>query len=157
MRDPCACTLFEKKKQRKYYWGKKKKHTQKTQVVLTSKGKIVAVNVEKGRVHDFRIFKESTSARKIRLCKIFADLGYLGIKHICPNSELPKKNTKLKKLTKEDKKENRKFSLKRVIVEHINAKIKVFKITKYPYRNRRKKVWFKDEPYLCSYKYGFHT
>ena len=131
--------MRDQKKTKEYYSGKKKKHTQKTQVVVTSKGKIVAVNIEKGRKHDFKIFKESKLSRKIRLCKIFADLGYLGIKHICPNSTLPKKNTKLNKLTKEDKKENHKLSSKRVIIEHINAKIKVFKITKYPYRNRRKR------------------
>ena len=50
-----------------------------------------------------------------------------------------KKKTKLKPLTKEAKKENNKLSSKRIIVEQINAKIKVFKITKYPYRNRRKR------------------
>ena len=106
---------------------------------MTSEGKIIALAIEKGRIHDFRLFKESKSARKIRLSKILADLGYLGIQKICPNSEIPKKNTKLKKLTKDDKKENRKLSSKRIIVEQINAKIKVFKITKYPYRNRRKR------------------
>lgn len=63
----------------------------------------------------------------------------MGIKKLCPNAELPNKKTKLKPLTKEDKKENHKLSSKRIIVEQINAKIKVFKITKYPYRNRRKR------------------
>ena len=63
----------------------------------------------------------------------------MGIKKFCPNAELPNKKTKLKPLTKEGKKENHKLSSKRIIVEQINAKIKVFKITKYPYRNRRKK------------------
>lgn len=63
----------------------------------------------------------------------------MGIKKLCPNAELPNKRTKLNPLTKEDKKENHKLSSKRIIVEQINAKIKVFKITKYPYRNRRKK------------------
>ncbi len=42
-------------------------------------------------------------------------------------------------LSKDDKKENRKLSAKRIIIEQINAKIKVFKIVKYPYRNRRKR------------------
>ena len=63
----------------------------------------------------------------------------MGIKKLCPNAELPNKKTKLKPLTKEEKKENHNLSSKRIIVEQINAKIKVFKITKYPYRNRRKK------------------
>ncbi len=85
------------------------------------------------------MFKQSKSSRKIKLSKILADLGYLGINKICPNAQLPKKRTKLNPLTKEDKKENHKLSSKRIIVEQINAKIKVFKITKYPYRNRRKR------------------
>ena len=96
---------------------------------MTSEGKIITLAIEKGRTHDFELFKESKSARKIRLSKILADLGYLGIQKICPNSEIPKKNTKLKKLTKNDKKENRKLASKRIIIEQINAKIKVFKIT----------------------------
>ena len=63
----------------------------------------------------------------------------MGINKICPNSKIPNKKTKLNPLTKEDKKENHKLSSQRIIVEQINAKVKVFKITKYPYRNRRKK------------------
>jgi hypothetical protein len=73
------------------------------------------------------------------LCKVLADLGYVGIDKICPNSEIPNKKTKKNPLSKKDKKENRKLSSKRIIVEQINAKIKVFKIVKYPYRNRRKR------------------
>ena len=85
------------------------------------------------------VFKKSRSARKIALSRVLADLGYLGIDKICPNAEIPKKRTKKNPLTKEEKKENRKLSSKRIIIEQINAKIKVFKITKYPYRNRRKR------------------
>ncbi len=73
------------------------------------------------------------------MSKVLADLGYVGINKICPNSIIPKKKTKKNPLTKDDKKENRKLASKRIIIEQINAKIKVFKITKYPYRNRRKK------------------
>ena len=128
-----------KKKQKQYYSGKKKKHTQKTQIITTSTGKILAVSIEKGRVHDFKLFKQSKATRKIILSKVLADLGYVGIGKICPNSKIPNKKTKKNPLTKDDKKENRKLSSQRIIIEQINAKIKVFKITKYPYRNRRKR------------------
>ena len=128
-----------KKKQKHYYSGKKKKHTLKTQVLVTLTGKILAIDIDKGRTHDFKVFKQSKSTRKITASIVLADSGYVGIKKLCPNAELPKKKTKLKPLTKEDKKENHKLSSKRIIVEQINAKIKVFKITKYPYRNRRKR------------------
>ena len=63
----------------------------------------------------------------------------MGIDKICPNSKIPTKKTKHNPLTKKDKKENHKLSSKRIIIEQINAKVKVFKITKYPYRNRRKR------------------
>ena len=90
-------------------------------------------------MHDFKLFKTSKSARKILLSKVLADLGYMGINKICPNSKIPNKRVKNTSLTKDEKKENHELSSKRIIIEQINAKIKVFKITKYPYRNRRKK------------------
>ena len=128
-----------KKKQRDYYSGKKKKHTLKTELITTSAGKILSVNIDKGRTHDFKVFKESKSTRKIIFSKVLADSGYQGINKICPNAQIPYKKTKNNPLTDEKKKENRKLASKRIIIEQINAKIKVFKITKYPYRNRRKK------------------
>jgi hypothetical protein len=67
------------------------------------------------------------------------DSGYQGIQKICPNAITPHKKTKKKPLTKEQKIENRALSSRRIIIEMINAKIKVFKIVKYPYRNRRKR------------------
>ena len=73
------------------------------------------------------------------MSKVFADLGYVGIAKICPNSKIPNKKTKKNPLSKKDKKENLKLLSKRIIIEQINAKIKVFKIVKYPYLNRRKR------------------
>ena len=127
------------KKQKRYYSGKKKKHTQKTQVIASSDGNILAVTIDKGRTHDFNLFKKSKASKKIIFSKVLADLGYVGIDKICPNSKIPNKKTKNNPLSKDDKKENRKLSSKRIIIEQINAKIKVFKIVKYPYRNRRKR------------------
>ena len=49
---------------------------------MTSEGKIIALAIEKGRTHDFKVFKESKSTRKIKLSKILADLSYLGIQKI---------------------------------------------------------------------------
>ncbi len=108
-------------------------------MITTTTGKILAVTIDKGRTHDFNLFKKSKANRKIILSQVLADLGYVGIAKICPNSKIPNKKTKNNPLTKEDKKENRKLSAKRIIIEQINAKIKVFKIVKYPYRNRRKR------------------
>ena len=68
-----------------------------------------------------------------------ADSGYQGIHEYFPNSEIPKKNTKLNKLSKEDKRNNRIISRSRIHIENVNAILKVFKILSTKYRNRRKR------------------
>ncbi len=88
--------------------------------------------------HDFKLFKESKLAIP-QMLKVCVDTGYLGILNYHENSEMPKKKTKLNPLSKEDKLENKKKSSKRIPVEHINAKIKAFKIVAHKYRNRRKR------------------
>jgi putative transposase len=70
---------------------------------------------------------------------MMADSGYQGIAKICPNATTPHKRKKKTPLTLEQKQANHALSSKRIIAEQINAKIKVFKIVKYPYRNRRKR------------------
>ena len=71
--------------------------------------------------------------------KAQADSGYQGITALHKNSETPKKKPKGGELTAEEKRENRRISHERILIENINAKIKVFKIMKYPYRNRRRR------------------
>ncbi len=70
--------------------------------------------------------------------KVKIDSGYQGIEAIHPNSELPKKSSKLKPLTNKEKKNNLNLSKTRVTVEHVIGKIKVFRIIAERYRNRRK-------------------
>lgn len=55
------------------------------------------------------------------------------------NSEIPKKSSKYNKLTKDDKLKNKEISKKRIVIENVNAIIKVFKIMTVKYRNRRKR------------------
>ena len=71
--------------------------------------------------------------------KILADSGYQGIKKIHDNAALPKKNSKKKPLTKQDKKENHKISSERVLVENTIRKVKIFRVMAEKYRNRRKR------------------
>ena len=54
------------------------------------------------------------------------------------NSEIPKKRSKKNPLTKEDKKNNRELSKKRVLNENVIGSLKRFAIISDPYRNRRK-------------------
>lgn len=88
--------------------------------------------------HDFKLYKQSRLALP-QMLKVCVDTGYLGINKLHENSEMPKKKTKLNPLSKEDKLENKKKSSKRIPIEHINAKIKAFKILSHKYRNRRKR------------------
>lgn len=92
-----------------------------------------------GKTHDFALYKNSIGSRVLDSIKAQADSGYQGITAIHHNSETPKKKPRGGTLTNEEKKENRRISRERILIENINAKIKVFKIMKYPYRNRRKR------------------
>ncbi len=55
---------------------------QKTQVITTTTGKILAVTIDKGRTHDFNLFKKSKATRKIIFNYVLADLGYAGIQRV---------------------------------------------------------------------------
>lgn len=67
------------------------------------------------------------------------DTGFLGIDKLHANSVLPKKKSKKKPLTKEDKLFNKIISSDRVGNEHIIGFIKRFKIVSERYRNRRRR------------------
>jgi len=71
--------------------------------------------------------------------KCLVDSGYQGIQELHANSELPKKNTKKKPLTKDDKRGNRRISSERITVENIIREVKIFRIIAEKYRNRRKR------------------
>ena len=70
---------------------------------------------------------------------IYADLGYLGIEELHENSKIPRKASKYHPLSDKDKGYNKRLAKKRVVIEHINAKIKTFKSMAYPYRNHCKR------------------
>jgi len=139
LKDRKKKTKNRKNKQKHHYSGKKKKHTLKTQILVNKSNKeILRTNFSNGKKNDFRLFKES----KLKInngIKILADTGYLGINKIVKNSEIPHKNTKKNKLTKEQKEENKELSSKRVLVENVIGSLKRFRILAERYRNRRKR------------------
>ena len=69
---------------------------------------------------------------------------YLGRQWLSGHSELsclefdPIKKPKKGELAEAEKAFNRELSRRRIVIENINAEIKVFKIMTHPYRNRRK-------------------
>ena len=88
-------------------------------------------------MHDFALFKKSKTIIH-RSIEVVTDLGFLGLQKLHDKTRMPHRATKLKPLTKEQKKENREIAQKRVISEHKNRQCKIFRITKDLYRGKHK-------------------
>ena len=91
-----------------------------------------------GSVHDFTLCK--TSLLILATCLtilILADSGYQGIREYHEGSMIPVKKGKNRGLSELEKAFNRELARRRIGIENINARIKVFKIMTHPYRNRR--------------------
>jgi hypothetical protein len=117
---------------------KKKRHTLKSQVIIERNSlKIIDVQEAKGSEHDFKVYKDTIGENISNSIPLDADLGYLGIEHYHSNSFIPIKSSKKHELTNQEKAYNKILSSRRVVIEHINAKIKVFKCMAYPYRGHR--------------------
>jgi len=56
-----------------------------------------------------------------------------------PNSQTPAKKSKLHPLSQEQKASNRALSRKRILIENIIRRLKIFRILSERYRNRRKR------------------
>ena len=100
--------------------------------------KIICTDYSQGKKHDFKLLKDS-KIRMLPEIKYLTDTGYLGLKKIHPNTNMPKKKSKNFPLTKSDKKNNQNLSRERVLNEHVIGLIKRFKIVSDRYRNRRKR------------------
>lgn len=103
------------------YSGKKKAHTIKTQIVVSGKGDIVHISPSvPGNMHDKKLFDRSGV---ILPDTAKGDLGYLGT-----NIAIPFKSSKFHPLTQRQKDQNTRHSRKRIIVEHVFASLKAFRI-----------------------------
>lgn len=116
----------------------------KAQLLVSQKNKMIyGVASGKGKTHDFKMFKD-IKAHITSDVKILGDSGYQGIKEIHSNSRTPIKKLKGKKLTKRQKLYNHLLSKKRIVVENVIRRCKIFRITKDVYRGKHKnhgKVW----------------
>lgn len=98
---------------------------------------IICIALAEGSTHDFKLYENSIGGAVHEDIKVQADSGYQGILKFHKNSETPKKKPKNGELTLEEKADNKRISQERILIENINAKIKVFKILANKYRNRR--------------------
>ena len=141
------------KHQKRFYSGKQRQHTLKTQVLFGQKNnQIVCLSHSKGRIHDFKLFKNSRT-RFHKLLKVIADKGYQGIGKLHNLSQTPIKKPRGKKLTKDRKKYNRELNRLRIAVEHVNRRLKIFKILSYPYRNRHRRFGLRSNLIAGIYNY----
>lgn len=142
-----------KKHQKIFYSGKQKEHTLKTQVVFGLKtNKIICLAHSKGKTHDFKLFKKS-DVKFHKVLKVIADKGYQGIAKIHKLSETPLKKPRGGKLTKSQKKYNRELNRLRIAVEHINRRLKIFKILSDRYRNRHHRFGLRTNLIAGIYNY----
>ena len=84
------------------------------------------------------IFKES----KLRFNKgleCLADKGYQGIEKLHSHSCIPQKKTIQAELSAEDKSQNSVFAQKRIVVDRVHRKLKVFRILSSRYKNRHRR------------------
>lgn len=99
---------------------------------------ILATAFAPGSTHDFQIFKQNRPAIALKTVCL-ADAGYQGITRCHVNSCTPFKKSKHHPLTPAQKAANRQLSSQRIAVEHVIAKLKVFRILSERYRNRRRR------------------
>lgn len=113
---------------------------------------IICIVVSKGKVHDFKLWKESQIGidKKIEL---LADKGYQGIKKIHARSRTPFKKSKKMSLSQEQKKFNRQLAKERIVVEHVHRKLKIFRILSSRYRNRRRRFGLRFNLIAGIYNY----
>jgi len=100
--------------------------------------RILAIAQSEGKKHDYALFKEQSHWLRPDV-NLLLDTGFVGVKSDFVNAIHPHKASKLHPLTKEQKRENRKISSARIAIEHVNARLKTFKILSTPYRSHRKK------------------
>lgn len=101
-------------------------------------GEIICIAEAKGAIHDFELFKQS-AVHILDNILLLGDKGYQGICGIHAFSLTPFKKPRKGQLTAEQKAFNRMLSKVRILIEHVNRRIKRFKIFQYRYRNKQRK------------------
>jgi len=92
-----------------------------------------------GAVHDFALFKQTVKRWRYRPYLI-VDKGYEGIHRLQFKALIPFKKLKRRPLTSEQQAFNREVNRRRIVIEHVFAALKTFKILGTRYRNRRRRL-----------------
>jgi hypothetical protein len=130
--------LNAQKNQKRFYSGKPRQHTLKVQVVvdyLQEESSVLPLNRRK---HDFRLFKDSQLPTQVEQLWL-ADRGYQERLKLHTHRCTPVKKSRHRKRSQPDRQYNRQLAQVRIAVEHVNRKLKIFRILSERYRNRRKR------------------
>jgi DDE superfamily endonuclease len=106
-------------------------------IVCLLTGLIQAIRFDKGQMHDFELYKNSKFNLSDEL-EVSTDSGFQGIQKLHSKVQIPQKSSKLKPLTELQKKQNTIKASKRVPIEHLNRKCKIFKICGCRFRGKHK-------------------
>lgn len=107
-------------------------------MVNQTNGQIICTAFGKGRVHDFRLFKQHrVPMLPEQLC--LCDKGYQGIAKLHTLSCTPTKKPRGANLDIPERQHNRLLARLRVVAEHVNRRLKIFRILAERYRNRRRR------------------
>jgi transposase len=111
----------------------------KSQVVVNGSSKEVMCTAHgRGTTHDLALYKQSQLELHESL-ELLADSGYQGLSKLHDKSRTPKKKSKKRQLTKDERRANRELSRRRIVVENVIRSLKIFRILLERYRNRRKR------------------
>ncbi len=109
-----------------------------------------------GKQHDFQLFKQGRYIVAEHVC-ILADSGYQGLVALHSNSQTPAKKSKLHPLSSEQKAANHNLSKKRILIENIIRKLKIFRILSERYRNRRKRFGLRFNLIAAIYNFELNS
>jgi hypothetical protein len=136
-------TQRPQRRQRAYYSGKKKAHTLKSQVAVDEDGRVVDVAESRpGRWADLKVFKRSGLVSKLIRAGVGAlgDLGYVGLDGVSPRlrGATPRRKPRGRERPVEDRRYNRAFARRRIVVEHGIARLRRYQALSQVDRHRRR-------------------
>ena len=108
-------------------------------IICEESEEVIATYFGKGKTHDKKLYKKS-GVKLLKSIELKADSGYQGLQKERAQTLIPKKKSKLHRLTKEEKRANRELAKKRVKVENVIRRLKIFRLLGELYRNRRRRL-----------------
>ena len=108
-------------------------------IICEESEEVVATYFGKGKTHDLKLFEKSKTVLSKEV-EIKADSGYQGLQKKHGKVLIPSKKSKSHKLTKEERQANRELAKKRIKVENVIRRLKIFRVLGERYGHRRKRL-----------------